>query len=304
VEVLSPYADAVAATPVRQGHELILGSDTHYWDYGPLGAATTIVAVHGFRGEHHGLEPVVAQLRGIRVISPDLPGFGESTPMTEAEEDVVGYGRWLGLLIASLGLAGSPVILGHSFGSIVTAAAVAGGLTTPALILVNPIAEPALEGPKAFVSALTAFYYRLGAALPNRAGYALLGSSLITRFVTLQMAVTKDAALRKWIHYQHTTYFSRFADRDTLSDAFRASTVNYVREYAKSITVPTLLIAAEKDQITKVEDEQKLAELLPNAELHVIENVGHLIHYERPVEAATIIRDFLAKTLPSRTSSA
>lgn len=295
MKVESPYAAAVAATPVREGSASILGSDSHYWDYGPMDAATTIVAVHGFRGEHHGLEPVVAQLRGIRVISPDLPGFGESTPMTEAEEDVDGYARWLGQLIAAMKLPAAPVILGHSFGSIITSAAVASGLSTPALILVNPIATPALQGPKAFISALTAFYYRLGAALPNRLGYALLGSSLITRFVTLQMAVTKDRDLRRWIHYQHTTYFSRFSDRDTLSDAFRASTVHWVTEYAASIAVPTLLIAAENDQITAVVDEEKLAAVLPDAQLHVIGDVGHLIHYERPVEAAAIIEQFLAE---------
>jgi pimeloyl-ACP methyl ester carboxylesterase len=296
---VNPYAHLLAATPVREGTAPILGGDTHYWDYGPPDAGVTIVAVHGFRGEHHGLESVIAHLNDrsgtIRVISPDLPGFGESSPMSEAEEDVDGYGRWLGLLIEHLQLPGQPVILGHSFGSIVTAAAVAGGLSTPALILVNPIAAPALQGPKAFISALTSFYYRLGAALPNRIGYSLLGSRLITRFVTVQMAVTKDADLRKWIHHQHTTYFSRFSDRDTLSRAFRASTVHWVAEYATAISVPTLLIAAENDQITSVADEQKLADAIPDSELHIIERVGHLIHYERPAEAAALITEFLTR---------
>jgi pimeloyl-ACP methyl ester carboxylesterase len=282
---VNPYARELAATPVREASLSILGSDSHYWDYGPVDAPITMVTVHGFRGEHHGLEPVIAQLHGIRIINPDLPGFGDSTPMTEAEEDVDGYSRWLGLFIEKLELAERPIILGHSFGSIVTAAAVAGGLSTPALILVNPIAAPALQGPKAFISALTAFYYRLGAALPNRIGYALLGSPLITSFVTVQMAITRDPALRKWIHYQHSTYFSRFSDRDTLSRAFRASTVHWVAEYATSIDVPTLLIAAEKE---------KLAASMPDAELHVIDGVGHLIHYEKPAEAAALIEAFLS----------
>jgi pimeloyl-ACP methyl ester carboxylesterase len=203
------------------------------------------------------------------------------------------------LFVDALDLPQRPIILGHSFGSIVTSAAVAGGLATPALILVNPIAAPALQGPKAFISWLTAFYYRLGAALPNRIGYALLGSPLITRFVTVQMAITRDPALRKWIHYQHTTYFSRFSDRDTLSRAFRASTVHWVAEYAPSVSVPTLLIAAENDQITKVADEQALADSMSDAELHVIGNVGHLIHYEKPAEAAAMIEAFLAARIPS-----
>jgi pimeloyl-ACP methyl ester carboxylesterase len=88
---LNPYAHLVAETPVREASVQVLGSTTRYWDYGPQDASVTIIAVHGFRGEHHGLEPVIAHLsatgagvEAIRVINPDLPGFGASTPMTEA----------------------------------------------------------------------------------------------------------------------------------------------------------------------------------------------------------------------------
>jgi pimeloyl-ACP methyl ester carboxylesterase len=293
VSIDSPYAAAIAATPVREASIRILGSDTHYWVYGPESALATIVAVHGFRGEHHGLEPVVAQLHGLRVIDPDLPGFGESTPMSEAHHDVDGYAKWLGEFVDSLHFQTRPIILGHSFGSIIVSDAVAGGLVTPALILINPIAAPALKGPKAFVSWLARVYYWLGARLPNRIGYSLLGSPLITSFVTTQMATTRDRALRRWIHGQHATYFSRFSDRDTLLEAFRASTAHNVIEYAKAITAPTLLIAAQNDQISTVADEQKLCDLLPDGELQIIPDVGHLIHYERPSEAAGLIEAFL-----------
>lgn len=58
-------------------HEVaVRGGVTAYWEYGPRDADTTIVAVHGFRGEHHGLEPVLAYLPEVRVLVPDLPGFG------------------------------------------------------------------------------------------------------------------------------------------------------------------------------------------------------------------------------------
>jgi pimeloyl-ACP methyl ester carboxylesterase len=293
MSIENPYAEALAATAVRDRQVNILGSESHYWDYGPDDAPVTIVAVHGFRGEHHGLEPIVVQLAGLRVISPDLPGFGESTRMTESPHDVPGYSLWLAEFVNALGLPTPPVILGHSFGSIITACAVASGVTTAKLILINPIAAPALKGPKAFVTGLAVFYYRLGAWLPERLGFALLGSRLITRAVSEGMATAKDAALRRWIHGQHRTYFSRFSDRDTLLEAFRASTANNVMEYAARITVPTLLIAAANDPITTVADEEKLRDLLPNAELHVIAGVGHLIHYERPREAAEFLVKFV-----------
>jgi pimeloyl-ACP methyl ester carboxylesterase len=291
--VPNPYGALLAALPVRTGNRAILGSDTHYWDYGPLDAPVTLIAVHGFRGDHHGLEPIVAQLEGIRIISPDLPGFGESTPMTGAGHDIPGYAAWLRALVDELGLAKRPVVLGHSFGSIVSAAAVAGGLATPTLILINPIAAPALKGPKAFLTGVAVGYYRFGAWLPRGLGYGVLASRLVTRVMSQGMAKTKDSALRRWIHDQHRSYFSRFSDRDTMLDAFRASTANNVMEFAPDIAIPTLLIAASNDPITTVADEEKLRDLLPDAELHVLADVGHLIHYERPREAAEVIVTFL-----------
>jgi pimeloyl-ACP methyl ester carboxylesterase len=294
----NPYAALVAATPVRESVVEVLGSTTHYWTYGAEDARLTIVAVHGFRGEHHGLEPVAVQLPGIRILSPDLPGFGDSTPLTAVGHDIDGYARWLGGFVDALDLPVLPVILGHSFGSIVVSAAVAGGLATPALILVNPIAAPALHGPKAFVTSLAILYYWLGAKLPRALGNGLMGSRLITRFVSQVMVTAKDRSLRRWIHDQHRTYFGRFSDRDTLLEAFRASTGNNVIEYAPGITVPTLLIAAANDPITTVADEQKLAALLPDAKLVVLPQVGHLIHYERPGEAADAILDFVGARVP------
>ncbi|HEY4268279.1 MAG TPA: alpha/beta hydrolase [Galbitalea sp.] len=289
----SPYGTLLARLPVREGEFPLLGGITRYWDYGPADAAVTVVAVHGFRGDHHGLEPVVAHFEGLRIISPDLPGFGESTPLSPARHDIAGYSAWLSAFVTGLGLSTPPVIIGHSFGSIVAAAAVARGLATPRLILINPIAAPALKGPKAAMTALAVFYYRAGAKLPRRIGYGVLASPTITRIMSNYMVKTRDASLRRWIHGQHRTYFSRFSDRDTVLEAFQASISNNVQEFATEIQVPTLLIAAGNDPITKVADEEKLRDLLPDARLHVLDGVGHLIHYERPREAAELIVAFL-----------
>jgi pimeloyl-ACP methyl ester carboxylesterase len=289
----NPYAAQLAATPVRDRRATVLGSDTRFWDYGPEDAPLTMVVVHGFRGEHHGLEPVVAQLGGIRIISPDLPGFGESTAMARGRHSIEGYAAWLSAFVDQLALPERPVILGHSFGSIVSAAAVAGGLKTPKLILINPIAAPALAGPKAFLTSLAVFYYRASTWLPESIGQQLLSSRLIVRVMSEGMAKTREKGLRRWIHSQHHTYFSKFSDRDTVLEAFRASTSNNVIQFAPKIAVPTLLIAADQDPITTVKDERRLDELLSDSELHIIPNVGHLIHYEKPRVAAEQIVRFL-----------
>lgn len=298
MSVSSPYAAALERVPVREATVAILGSSTRFWDYGDRDADTTLVLVHGFRGDHHGLEPVVAQLDGVRLVSPDLPGFGESTPMTEAHHDIDGYGRWLGAFVESLGLTGRVVLLGHSFGSIVVAGALAGPHGTvprpDAVVLVNPIGQPALEGPRGILTRLAIFYYWLAAVLPERLGFGLLRNRVIVRVMSVAMAKTREPGLRRWIHDQHDRYFSAFSDRRVVLEAFRASVSHDVSEYASRIPERTLLVAAEKDDITPIAAEYRLQTLFPNARIVAIPEVGHLIHYETPEAAAGAVRDFLA----------
>jgi len=291
MSVPSPYADRLSRLPVDRHEVDVHGGTTVYWTYGPADAATTVIAVHGFRGEHHGLEPVLAYLPEVRVVAPDLPGFGETAPVSGRTYDLDEYVGWLREF--SNAVAPGAVILGHSFGSIVAAAAVAGGLETPKLILINPIGAPALEGPKGIMTRLAVLYYALGARLPERLGTALLRNRAVVRVMSVTMAKTSDRGLRRFIHDQHDTYFSRFADRDVLRDAFVTSVSHDVSEFASSIATPTLLIAAQRDDITPIEVERELATRFEDATLVEIAHVGHLIHYETPAEAAGAVRRFL-----------
>jgi pimeloyl-ACP methyl ester carboxylesterase len=293
----SPYASLLDTVPCERRQSDVLGSTTRYWVYGPADARITLLAVHGFRGDHHGLEPVVAQLGDLRVISPDLPGFGESTPLTDASHDLPGYTRWLQRFVESLrvnGELGEFTLLGHSFGSIVASATMAAGLPASKLVLVNPIAAPALSGPRGVLTQLAVLYYRLGAVLPERLGFGLLRNRAIVRGMSVAMAKTKDRGLRRWIHAEHDRYFSGFADRRTVLEGFRASVSSDVSHFAAEITVPTLLVAADRDDITDVAAQHRLQGKFANAQLVVLSDVGHLIHYEKPAEAAEAIRNFLA----------
>lgn len=291
MSVPSPYSDRLRRLPVERREVEVREGTTVYWEYGSADAEVTVIAVHGFRGDHHGLESVLAFLPEARVIVPDLPGFGETAPVPGRAYDLAEYVAWLTEFAAAV--APGAVILGHSFGSIVTSAAVAGGLETPRLILINPIGAPALEGPKGIMTRLAVMYYALGARLPEKLGTALLRNRLIVRVMSITMAKTSDRELRRFIHDQHDTYFSRFADRDVLRDAFVASVSHDVSEFAAAIDVPTLLVAAQRDDITPIEVERELVTRFDDGTLVEIAHVGHLIHYETPAEAAGAIRRFL-----------
>lgn len=288
----APLLASVVSGATRREAD-VCGTRAVFWEYGPADAADTIVAVHGFRGDHHGLEPVVAHLPGVRILMPDLPGFGETAPMPGRAHDLDAYRDFVTEFARAVAPGAS--ILGHSFGSIVVSAAVAAGLDAPRTILVNPIGAPALEGPRGVFTRLAVFYYWLGAKLPQRAGTWLLRTRVIVRIMSLAMVKSRDRAMRRFVHDQHDRYFSGFSDRDVLHDAFVASVSHDVREFGQGLTTPTLLIAADRDDITPIEAERALRDELPDARLVEIAGVGHLIHYEKPAEAAAAILAFLAE---------
>ncbi|MBN9607030.1 MAG: alpha/beta hydrolase [Actinomycetales bacterium] len=303
--LIAPHAESLAEVPARDGRLRVLGSDTWYRVYGPEDAARTLVFVHGYRGDHHGLEPVVARLPQYRIIAPDLPGFGHSSAFASRPHSVDSYVRWLRLFVAALEaageipVAGREVVLGHSFGSIVVAHALAEGLEAAGVILVNPITSDPRRATNPVLLLGTRGYYALGRALPERAGRAWLGWGPTVAFMSLALTKTKDPSLRRWIREEHSRYFSNFASPATASEGFEASLSAHVTEVAARITAPTLLIAGERDDIAPLAGQRRALEEFPDARLEVIPDVGHLIHYEQPARAAELIAAFV-DGLPAR----
>ena len=271
----------------------VRGALTRVFVHGPE-RARPLVFLHGLRGDHHGLSPIVAHLDGFRVLVPDLPGFGTSAPFPRDQHDLGGYTAWTRELLAALAPDGDAVLAGHSFGSVVAAAAVAGGAPVHRLVLVNPIAAAALAGPRRAATLATVLYHRLAAALPERPGTALLRSRVITRLASTTMVQTPDRARRRWIHAEHDRRFNGFTDRRVLLEAFGASIAHTVAESASRVTVPTLLVAGERDDIAPVAAQRALVARFPDARLVVLNGTGHLTHYERPAEVAAAITEFVA----------
>ncbi|GHD02040.1 alpha/beta fold hydrolase [Zhihengliuella salsuginis] len=261
-------------------------------------AAPVIVAVHGFRGDHHGLARLIDGLEDYTVVVPDLPGFGASTEVAESSglrHDIAGYSAVLGELADQLEVPAGSTLLGHSFGSVVAAAhASAHPHRWSRLALINPISEPALEGSEALLSRLAHLFYVVGAALPARCGDALLRWRLVTDIMSLTMTKSPDPATRDYVRQQHRLHFGGFTSRRALLEAFEASISSTVRDYAASIPMPTLLVAGIEDELGSPASQQHLARLFPDARLRMIDDVGHLIHYEATGPAASLVSDFAA----------
>lgn len=296
----SPYASVVGRVRVRQLEIVVRGARTRLWEYGEPGSSCHVVLLHGLRGDHHGLEPIAAFLDGCRVTVPDLPGFGTSKPLTADRHDVAGYGAWARELIAAVAPTGDLVLAGHSFGSVIAAAALASGSAAHALVLLSPIVTAPLHGPHPVLTQLTVLHHRLGAALPERAGTALLRSRVATRLASVAMARTRDRALRRWIHAEHARFFNGFADHRVLLEAFHASLTEDVARYAAEIAQPVLLVAGQEDDLAPLPALRQVGARFPDARLVVIGGSGHLTHYEEPAAVARSVADFLRAWVPPR----
>lgn len=273
-------------------HIVINGTDTAYWEYNPK-KQPALIFIHGFRGTHHGLQKIAEQLPEYRLIIPDLPGFGDSEAL-KAGHSITHYLDWLDVFRAKVDTAAKSYIVGHSFGTIVTSHYAA---THPEkvkkLTLINPIGSPALESEQRFLVQLAILYYWLGRKLPPSAARAWIAMKPATKIMSITMRKTKDKSIRRYIDEQHYAHFSSFANPKQLAEAFRASVSHDVSEVASRLRIPTLLIAGEKDDITSLAKQRHLHGAIDGAQLVVIDDVGHLTHYETPEAVAAAIRNFI-----------
>lgn len=281
-------------------HEVITitagGVATRVWAYGsadPL--AKQIILLHGFRGDHHGLQRIAAELlrrysqpeSPVRLVVPDLPGFADSSEL--ARHDLRNYAKWLTDFAQQIAPQGS-YLVAHSFGTLVAAAAIAAGYNPISVVLINPISAPALGGSKTVLTALTRLYYLAGYKLPAAVADPLLKNSTIVRLMSAIMTKTSDKRERKWIHNQHAQYFSGYRSRRALLEAFNASVSHTVLDFAPHLKQPTAVIAGSLDEISPLADQLKLSKELSCGSFYLIGGVGHLIHYEAASEAAEIIK--------------
>ena len=268
------------------------GSLCVYYEYPSAGGSDkTLVMIHGYRGNHRGLQAIAGGLIKYRVIIPDLPGFGESQPL-KTTHSIQAYSDWLHKFLGTLQLTDQAHLMGHSFGSLVVGF-YATQHSPRSVSLVNPVSSPALEGQRAALTNLTKLYYSLASALPKALGQWLLRSKLAVMVMSVVMAKTNKRSLRRWIHNQHLANFSDFATVEVATEGYEASISTDLSRLASMITVPVLVVAATLDDITDIESQRRVSKLYSNSTYREIQGVGHLVHYEAPDQAASFITEFL-----------
>jgi pimeloyl-ACP methyl ester carboxylesterase len=245
--------------------------------------------VHGFRGNHVGLLGIAKQLSDYKIIIPDLPGCGDTPPLpASGGHSIDGYAGWVRQFSAALDLKRF-VLMGHSFGALIAAKMAADDASgIEQLVLVNPVSTSSRQ-----LALIGLAYYRLGLGLPEPLGRRLLWSRTLNRLQSWLMMKTADPQLRRQIYAHHLNDLAVPYRRPVVAEASQSVLRKTVLTYAGLITVPTLLIGGERDDLAPLPAQRQLQQLIRGAQLVTIPGVGHLTHLEKPAEVAAIITTYL-----------
>jgi pimeloyl-ACP methyl ester carboxylesterase len=275
--------------------EVVSGVECQYWFYPATttlsSKAKNIVLVHGYRGDHHGLESFAGGLSDFNIYAPDLPGFGVSSPLKK-EHNLENYVQWLQGFISELGLK-KPVSIGHSFGTLITSALEAREKTFSAMIFINPVAGGKVQGLSRFLMYLVKGYYWIAHVIPNQIGLRMVKTYLLVDSMSSYTTKSNDKALRRWIKMQHRQHFNSFANSQVVWESYIASIDNTMSPYIKGIHVPALLIAAELDEVTPVRAVIEMSKTMDDAVMFEVSNCGHLVHYEAASVAIEQMQKFI-----------
>jgi 3-oxoadipate enol-lactonase len=246
------------------------------------GSGFPLVLLHGFPLDHTMWEHQISRFSTTyRVVAIDLRGFGKTpaksgtVAMSEFAEDVAAVIQRLEL--------GSVVLCGLSMGGYIAFAFQERYRTLlKGLILCDTRAlADAPEAAKA---------RRVTAERVLKEGTSFLADTMLPKLFAEKTALTQPEIV------DQTRRVIEAASRTGVAAAARgmAERKDYTNELG-GIEVPTLVIVGESDAISPVEEMTSIATRLPQAELQVIPNAGHMAPLENPAAVNSVIDAFLSK---------
>lgn len=259
---------------------------THYEIGGPA-SGKVVVLVHGFSVPYFIYDPTFEFLTisGFQVVRYDLFGRGYSDrPVAKYDIDL--FVQQLSDLLDSLRLTRPVDLVGLSMGGpIVSAFTVRHPERTRKLVLIDPAGAKPIH-PTAFLRA---------AKIPLLPEIVLsfTGSEFILKSAADDFF---DPALVKQIHVRYKVQMQyRGFIRSILSTIRNGMLDSFMEMYAAlgNTEKLTMLLWGRNDTTVPFAHSELLRSVMPNAEFHVIENCGHIPHYEKPSEVNPILLEFL-----------
>jgi pimeloyl-ACP methyl ester carboxylesterase len=240
-------------------------------NYQLQGKGKLIVFLHGWGDSSAGSLALRQELaKHYTVLAPDLPGFGK-TQAPQIGWDLDDYASFVQSLLVKLEQKDVYAVIGHSNGGAIAIRAMATGKLNPQKLIL--MAAAGIRSGQTFRRVLLQILAKTG------------------NVATIGMPERYRSALRRQL------YKSAGSDLlvvEGMQDTFKRTVRQDVQADAKTITQPTLLLFAEKDEAVPVYMAHRYEELLTNSQLHIVPGAGHFVHLDAPKETIKTIEEFLA----------
>jgi pimeloyl-ACP methyl ester carboxylesterase len=263
------------------------GVHVHYQEAGAVDAPVMIL-IHGFASSNLVWSKVLLELaeQGFRVIAPDLLGYGYSAKPRDLEYTIGRQAKMVVGLMEDLGIERASIV-GSSYGGAVAA--------TIALDHPSMVEKLALVG--AVTNNRPTRYM-----LMRLFGSPVIGDVLSPLVVgsrrLLRMRMKRVYDRHAWpmderrVQARHLPLRTRGTHRAIIRTVRRWDAERISRD-AHLITQPTLVVWGDRDREVPLADAHNLQAEIPNAQLKVFRECGHLPHEEYPEEFVEVITRFL-----------
>ena len=268
----------------------LAGHEVHYVEAGDPGSERLIVLLHGFGASAFSYKNNLEILGEVgHVIAYDRAAFGFTERPTDWETNPYGTPGQLQVLDELVELFGQDkavYIVGHSAGgSIAASYAVENQEKLAGLVLFAPAVLSGGGGP----SGINWIYDipqldHLGPLLVSTiatSGLDILYASYFDESAVTQETLNGYTAPLEVIGWERAFWEFNKAPRDRT-----------VGERLTEITIPTLVITGDTDEVVATEDSRQVAEIM-RAELVIIPQTGHLPNEEKPTEFANALSKFI-----------
>ena len=266
-------SSAAKATGLEELTTEIDGYTVHYYRGGQ---GPPLVLLHGMGDEKNSFVQAAQSLaKGHTIILPDLQGHGKNTRASGRDYSIGGHVAFMEKFFADLRLE-KFVLGGNSMGGHISAAyTLARPEQVERLILVN---APGLKLDDHIV------YAGFGKKMESREDFDAVMSRVVHTPPELPGPV---------VDFMIDKANEDFDFINQLAASVRKGPDYDLKERVQEISVPTLILWGEKDQVVKFNVAEGYDSLIPSSDLVILENAGHSPQLEKPKEVGEAIANFL-----------
>ena len=242
-----------------------------------VGSGRPLVLLHSLLADRGSFDRIVGPLStDFRVVTLDLPGFGDSAPMDGGLVDFAGrVAEGIRHVVGDE----QPIVLGNGFGAFISLRIAIDHPELPARLVLA-------DGGAAFSEDGRAAFRNMAAAASAK------GLEAVAEVAMRRLFAPAFQAENPRLMAERRRAFLR-TDPDVFQAACQALATLDLRASATTMRVPTLVLVGEEDEATPPAMSENLAALLPDARFKLLPGCAHVPQLQRPEVFLDAISEFL-----------